>query len=504
MAGTACAPPSTWVPPPLPDGPFPWGIASGDPMADRTVLWTRLRPPAGGAPGDVTWEVAADEAFSDIAGSGVTTAEGASDHTVKVEASGLDPGRPWFYRFTHQGVTSAVGRTITAPAPGDSPSSLKLAFASCQMFTEGYFSAYRHIVAEGVDAVLHLGDYVYEYGSNSEEYGYRRLRTDLVDHPKNVDEFRHKYRLAPTDPDLVEAHRVLPFITIWDDHEIYDDYDRDVDPVLRAAGYQAWFEYMPVVPPAHDATRVDRSLRWGDLADLYVLDLAQYREVEAPAPFNSLDPHGRGAHAAGRTLIGDEQRSRVKSWLSDSDATWRVVGNPQMLQHLRLVDFDEPWMRQLDPNIPRNAGLYLNGTQWDGYQAERDELLRHWETEAPQDNIVLTGDIHSWWVGNVHRDIDAESPTPIAAEFVGGSITSPSFESYLNTTLPLLNGLVRDVAGRLEYVNLFDHGYGVIEVTPTHTSVMFRRVDIEDPAAGVETLAEFRVDRGSPKIHSIT
>jgi alkaline phosphatase D len=174
-----------------------------------------------------------------------------------------------------------------------------------------------------------------------------------------------------------------------------------------------------------------------------------------------------------------------------------------MLQTLRLVDFDEPWIRQLDPNIPRNAGLYLNGTQWDGYQAERDEILSHWESVAPDDNLVLTGDIHSWWVGNVVRDVDDPASKKIAAEFVGGSVTSPSFENYLNTTVPLLNGVLRDVAGRLEYVNLFDHGYGVIEITPTDASVKFRAVDVEDPAAGVETLAEFRVERGSPVINRV-
>ena len=470
-------------------------------MADRAVLWTRLRPPADLGTRTIGWEVAADEQFTDVAAAGDAVASAAADHTVKIAVDGLDPDRHWFYRFTYEDASSATGRARTAPAPGTSPERLRLGVASCQMFTEGYFTAYRHMLDDDLDAVMHLGDYVYEYGSQSEEYGYRRLRTDLVDHPQTVDEFRHKYRLARTDPDLVEAHRMLPFISIWDDHEIYDDYNRDVDPTLRSNGYQAWFEYQPYVPPTTAPTQVDRALRWGDLADIYMLDLAQYREVEAPEFFNSLDPHGRDAHREGRTLIGYDQLARTKQWMADSDAAWRVLGNPQMLQTLRLIDFDEPWIRALDPNIPRNAGLYLNGTQWDGYQAERDELIRHWEQTAPTDNIVLTGDIHSWWVGNVRRDVDDPDSHLIAAEFVGGSVTSPSFDSYLRREVPLLNDLVRDVASRLEYVNLFDHGYGVVEITPTAVHVSFRGVDIEDPAAGVETLAEFRVDRGSPVIH---
>lgn len=500
----ACAPVrQPWVPAPLPAGPFLAGVASGDPLPARVTLWTRIVPPPGGAPVDLTWQVAADEAFTDLAASGSATATEDSDFAVTVGVNGLDPNRVWFYRFGVDGTWSPTGRTRTAPAPGSSPDRLRLAFLSCQMFSEGYFTAYRHVLDDDVDLVLHLGDYIYEYGTDNPEYGLNRFRTDPVDQPQTLEEFRSKYRLYRTDPDLRAAHQQLPFVAIWDDHEVYDDYDRDVDPSRRDAAYRAWFDHMPHLPHPEEPTRLYRSLRWGDLAELFLIDMAQYREREVPAPFVSLLPDGRMAHQESRTLVGDAQREWLKSSVAESDATWRVLGNPQMLQPLRIVDLDEPWIRELVPDLPTNAGVYLNGTQWDGYQAERREILGHWVDRGVVDNIVLTGDIHSWWVGGVPLDMDDPGSPVVAAEFVGGSVTSPSFDYYTTTRIPLLNDAVRRIAGSFEFANLFDHGYGICEITSDAVSVDFRRVDILDPAAGVETFARFRVDRGSPTIHRV-
>ena len=476
------------------------GVASGDPRPTGATIWTRAVPPTGTGPVQLSWEVAADEGFSDVAATGTVTATAEGDHTATVAVDGLDPDRHWYYRFRAGSQTSPTGRTRTAPAEGSSPERLRIAFVSCQMFSEGHFTAYRHLLAEDVDLMLHLGDYIYEYGSDSEEYGYHRLRTDPVDHPTDLGGYRSKYRLYRTDPDLRAAHQLLPMAAMWDDHEVYDDYDRFVDPDQRAAAYRAWFEHMPHLPDPTDPSRLHRRLAWGDLADLVLIDLAQYRDTEAPAPFVSTTTEGSVAHDSDRTLLGATQREWLKSTMAASKARWRVLGNPQMLQPLRLVDLDNEITRFVDPDLPPNAGLYLNGTQWDGYQAERRDILSHLVEHGVGDNVVLTGDIHSWWVGGVPLDIDDPNTPTVAAEFVGGSITSPSFEQMLNARIPELNSLVRDVAGDLEFVNLFDHGYGVCEITRDAVEVAFRRVDILDPGAGVETMATFSVQRGSPSI----
>ncbi|MFV0316009.1 MAG: alkaline phosphatase D family protein [Microthrixaceae bacterium] len=482
------------------DGPFKAGVASGDPRPSAATIWTRVVPPTGTGPLEVSWTVAADPGLTDVAAAGTATATAGDDHGVHVEVTDLDPDRHWYYRFSVDGEDSPVGRTRTAPAPGSSPERLRLAFLSCQMFSEGYFNTYRHLLDEDVDLMLHLGDYIYEYGSEG-EYGYHRLRTDPVDHPTTLEGFRSKYRLYRTDPDLRAAHQQLPMVAMWDDHEVYDDYDRNVDPVVRSNAYRAWFEHMPHVPAdPTDPTRLYRHLGWGDLADLVLIDLAQYRQPEAPAPFLSTTPEGAVAHEPGRSILGDAQRAWLTSTMAQSKARWRILGNPQMISPLRMVDVDTPELRTLFPDLPRNAGVYLNGTQWDGYQSERRQILESLVTDDVRDNIVLTGDIHSWWVSEVPLDMDDPASPVVASEFVGGSVTSPSFEDMVKGTYPPLSDLVRQIAGTFEYVNLFDHGYGIAEITRDSVEVSFRKVDIVDPGAGVETLARFSVQRGSPTI----
>ncbi|MGB6057389.1 MAG: alkaline phosphatase D family protein [Microthrixaceae bacterium] len=500
-SATGCASrPVPAKPLPLPPGAFPWGVMSGDPRPNSLTLWTRVRPAAARSldtgPVEVSWQVAADPDFSDVAAAGSTTTDASVDHSVKVAVGDLDPDRKWHYRFMVGDATSPHGMARTAPRVDSSPERLRIAFLSCQMYSEGYFAAYRHLLDDDVDLVLHLGDYIYEYSTSSKKYGLKRLRADPVDQPRTIEAFRSKYRLYRTDPDLVECHRRLPFVAIWDDHEVYDDYNRDVDPEVRAAAYRAWFENMPFQAPADDPHRVHRSLRWGDLVDMYLMDVSQYREPEAPSPFMSTTGSGSLAHESERSLLGARQRKEVRNWFSDSDAAWRVLGNPQMLKQLRLADLDSPALRRINPDLPRNAGLYLNGTQWDGYQWERRQLLDHIVDVNPFDNIVLSGDIHSWWAGTVRQDIDDSESPGVAAEFVGGSVTSPGFDYYTATRLPFLNQPIMRTLGDFEYVNLFDHGYGICEITRDSTTVDFRRVDIEDPGAGVESIATFTVERG--------
>lgn len=503
-AVAGCAPrPEPVGPPPLGSGPFPWGVMSGDPRPNGTVLWTRLNAASLSGIQNVEWQVAADEQFSDLAASGIVSTDASRDHTVKVAVGDLDPNCRWYYRFLFDGEPSSTGIARTSPAVGADIDRLRIAFVSCQMYSEGYYAAYRHILDEDVDFVVHLGDYIYEYGTASEEYGLKKLRIDPVDQPTTLAGYRSKYRLVRRDSDIVECHRQLPLVPIWDDHEVFDDYDRTVDPARRAAAYQAWFENMPFLAPADDPTRVHRQLQWGSLVDMYLMDLAQYRDPEAPAPFVSLSDAGKVAHDDGRTLLGSAQLDSVRNWITNSAASWRVLGNPQMIKPMRLLDLDTPELRAIDPKLPRNAGLYLNGTQWDGYQWERRQVLDHLASANPENNIILTGDIHSWWAGTVQTDIDDPNSPHVAAEFVGSSVTSPGFDCYTGVNIPYASEAVQGALGSFDYVNLFDHGYGVCEVTQDSTRVDFRKVDIDDPGAGVETLVSFRVERGDHRLNRI-
>ena len=496
--------------PPEPATPswiYDCGVASGDPLPRAVTIWTRTVPAPATTSTQVRWELSKSLDFATVLRSGSVRTDASRDHTVMVKVGNLDPDTWYYYRFRTRGEYSPVGRTRTAPAVGARPQRLRFAVASCQMYSEGYYNAYRAMAGEDIDFLLHLGDYIYEYGSASSEYGYHRKRPDPVDHPKTKDEFRAKYKLYRSDRDLQWFHQNFPMIAMWDDHEIFDDYDKFVDPAIRDAGYAAWFEYMPYFAPAAEPNRLYRKLTWGKLVDLLMIDLAQYRDPEIPEFSWNVWYPGRAISGTGRSILGDAQKAWLKQQLVASTATWRVWGNPQMLAPLRIIDLEHDIFRWMWPWLPPNAGLYLNGTQWDGYQVERKEIL---EVLADPDhlvrnNIVLTGDIHSWWVVPVKTDVDDDYAPVVAHEFVMGSVTSPSLEDKLKTTNPLWSSIVQLMAdGSWTYINLFDHGYGLVEVTPTETTVEFKKVDILTPDnPATTTLAKFRVRKDGWKIETV-
>jgi alkaline phosphatase D len=400
--------------------PFRLGVASGDPTASGVVLWTRLVPelfvPGGGMPPSrvpVEWQVAADERFRRVVARGSAWALPELAHSVHVEVDGLVPDREWFYRFRYRHDVSPVGRTRTAPVFGNG--SLAFAFASCQDWSSGYYPSYQHMSEEDLDLVLHLGDYVYEGGIPADG-GYRRTSTPdvLRAAPKDLERWRMQYALFKSDPDLQRAHARFPWAVTWDDHEVKNDYANtqqehagDITD-LRAAAYQAWYEHQPVRRPVSTtAPRIYRRLKWGRLAQIDLVDGRQYRTVppcgwgEADACAPAYDPKV--------TMLGFPQEKWLYDGLAASSARWNILGSNVMVGRL---DHDGA------------SGNRLWHDAWDGFPAARNRLTDAWVQHRVSNPVVVTGDWHSTFVNDIHRDFDKPSSPVVASEIVGTSISS--------------------------------------------------------------------------------
>lgn len=474
-----CTPPA-----PVAPGVFNTGVASGLHSATEAVLWTRVELANAPAVGAVDWEVATSPTFGSIVATGAAPVSVASDGCVKVLVGGLQPDTSYWFRFTGGGATSPTGRCRTLPLHGASPSELSLAFCSCQSYGNGYYGAWRDIAAQDLDAVVFLGDYIYE------SYLVQLLRSVRPEPTAEVDtleEYRAKYRLYRSDADLQAAHAAHPLVPIWDDHEIVNDYDRLIfaeDPVRAQAAYQAWFEYMPVWPT--DGTRIHRNLRWGDLADLFLLDGRQYRDQHLGTSLLGilgLSVMTQDLQAPGRSLLGADQRQWFLDGLDAAQADgvrWKLVGNPVMIAPIRLVDLDTPELSALDPDLPTHAGLYLGTDSWDGFGWERDLILSHIRDAGVADVAFLTGDQHSFLAAPLTADFDDPSQQPVAYEYTGGSITSPSGI----TENALAGGL-----GSYPTQPPFDHmeirrnGYGSVRLSPSEMEVTFHELLPTTPAA---------------------
>jgi len=475
--------------------PFTLGVASGDPAPGGVVLWTRLAPaplladggmPAHGVP--VDWQVAADPGLARVVRSGTVLAQPAWAHTVHVEVDGLAPARTYWYRFRAGGEVSPVGRTRTLPAPTASPARLALAVVSCQHFEHGYYTAYRHLAEEDLDLVLHLGDYLYETAPAE-----GRPRRHAGPAPTDLAGYRRRHAQYRTDPDLQAAHAAVPFVLTWDDHEVQNDYAGDqserFDPPAafrrrRAAAYRAYWEHLPLrrrSRPRGPAARLYRRLRFGDLAELNVLDTRQYRD-DQPCDRNGV---GRAQVVAGcrerldpgRTLLGTQQRRWLLAGLDRSGARWNVIA-----QQLLMAELD------LQPG----PGLAYNSDGWDGYAADRARILRFLAARRPSNPVVLGGDQHSFWVNDLALDNHQPGAATLASEFVGTSISSsgPPYE-------PLRACLADN-----PHVRFFDsrwRGYLRCLVDYRGWRTDLRVVStVQWPVASVQTLASFVVPDGRP------
>lgn len=471
-SGVACAPT------PTPPGVFTVGVASGLHSPTQAVLWTRVELANTPTTTSIGWELATTPSFASVVSSGVAAVSPAADGCVKVLAESLQPDTSYWFRFTGGGATSTVGRARTMPLAGATPESMKLAFCSCQSFASGYYGAWRDIAARDLDAVLFLGDYIYESVAIQL---LRKVRDEPIDTIETLEGYRSKYRLYRSDADLQAAHAAHPLLPIWDDHEIVNDYDKTVftnEAGRAAAAYQAWFEYMPVWPT--NGTQIYRNLRWGNLADLFLLDGRQYRDEHLGTSLLGilgLNVMSNELQAPGRSLLGATQRQ----WLLDGldtaqadDVRWKLIGNPVMMAPIRLTDLDTPEFRALDPNLPKHAGVYLGTDSWDGFGWERDLVLSHIGNAGVSNVSFLAGDQHSFFGVPLSTDFDDPAAPDVAYEYTGGSISSPSGI----TENAIAGGLgTFPTSPGFDYMEIRNSGFGVVEASPSEMSVTFHELD---------------------------
>ena len=412
--------------------PFTLGVASGDPTDTGVVLWTRLAPRPldefGGMTGEnveVRWELADDEGMKTVLKTGTVVATPQLGHSVHVEVEGLKPDRWYFYRFQCGGATSPVGRTRTTPERSSTPEKLKFAFASCQHYEQGLFTAYEHMAKDDLDLVFHLGDYIYEYPNRETAKVVRKHVGPKDGKIKTLEDYRNRHAQYRTDPHLQKTHNRFPWVVTWDDHEFDNNYANDIqeeqpkgkmkaDPATfleqRANAYQAYYEMMPLrkgcVPNGPDL-KLYRSIAFGRLAEFQVLDTRQYR-TDQPNGDKSSELNEDALNPK-NTILGTKQAAWLRSALLKSSSTWNVLAQ-QVMMGMADLAAGEPKKYSMD--------------QWPGYAHERMKLMQWIADRKVSNPVVLTGDIHSNWVNDLRVD-DRKLDTPVvAAEFVGTSITS--------------------------------------------------------------------------------
>ncbi|GAB3038849.1 phosphodiesterase/alkaline phosphatase D [Nocardioides flavus (ex Wang et al. 2016)] len=512
---------------------FQHGIASGDPLPRRVVLWTRVTPTAAATPGSgrgprvtVTWEVATDRRFRDVVRRGRVRTGPARDHTVKVDATRLRPDTAYFYRFTCRGETSPVGRTRTAPARNATPAGLRFGVVSCANLQAGWFSAYRHLASrDDLDAVIHLGDYLYEYAPG--EYGHGQQNADIRPHVParemvTLADYRQRHAQYKSDPDLRALHARHPFIVTWDDHEITNDAWRDgaenhqadegTYAARRAAAHRAYDEWMPVrmsgTVATGDGTRLFRTLRFGALAELSMLDLRTHRDQQASTPAPSPVPSPAGG--ADGTITGRAQMDWLKRRLRRGGPQWKLVGNPVMIAPVTFAqlphDLVDP-VNDVTGLLPRDGAPY-NVDQWDGYTADRRELFEHIRDQGLRDVVFLTGDIHSGWACDLPYDA-ATYPLGDSAgvELVCTSVTSNNLKDITGTpprTSSLaVEAVIQTNNRHVKYLNFDDHGYSVLDVTPERVQMDWYVIsDRTDPRARSSWTASWATRSGTNTVQA--
>lgn len=503
-----------WDGPSFSGNPFTLGIASGEPAPDGFVIWTRLAPEplavGGGMPAgavDVRWQVAADEGMTKVVSEGSATADPGWAHAVHVEVGGLEPDRWYWYRFQAGAEISPVGRARTAPAAGAAHDAFRFAFASCQNWADGFYVAHRDIAAQDLDLVVFLGDYIYEKGVS--DLGGARCVTvprEVRTAPRTLDQYRLRYGLYKSDPDLQAAHARCPWVVTWDDHEVENDYAGDVpNPMYpteeflqrRAAAYQAYYEHMPLrqaARPTGPALPLYRRLSFGDLIALNVLDTRQYRSHQHLSC--SADEHlHNGGYCApaldpSRTMLGAEQKAWLLDGLAAATTRWNVLA-----QQVPMAQHDS----QSGPGVLFGGDI---GDKWDGYAYERDELLAamaEMSRARPLNPIVITGDVHDNRVNLLKTDWNSfADASAVAMEFVGTSITSEG-----DRPLSRDGGFTTRCGPTPDnpHQRFFDNhrGYVRCTVTPEQWQTEFRVAPtVEDPDAPTTTLTTFVLERGRP------
>ena len=485
--------------------PFRLGVASGSPLPNAVVLWTRIvaapgsgEPPAPG-PLAVQWEMADDQAFQRIVAKGSAMALPELAHSVHVDVTGLRPDRWYWYRFMLGDAVSPVARTRTAPASDALPGRLRLAYASCQHWEFGEYAAHRHIAESAPDLIAFLGDYIYEWGPYDAAHPASPRRSD---ESLTLADYRARYAQYKADPHLQAAHHAAPWIVTWDDHEVANDYadDRDgtLDPafmVRRAAAYQAFYEHMPVrLNPLPDGDlryahmRIHERYDWGRLARFHVLDDRQYRSHQAcPRPgrggSTSVDSACAERLQPQRTMLGAAQEAWLAQGLASSTARWNVLAQQTLMAQCSQT-----------PVTGEGTGRYWTDG-WDGYPVARNRLLETIARHRPANPLVISGDVHTFYASELRRDFNrppsAANPV-LATEFCGTSVTSNSRPQVRTEQYLAMNPHIR-------YGRSDRRGFVLMDITPRSSTVLFQGLDdVKRASSGVSTLAGFTVMDGRP------
>jgi alkaline phosphatase D len=515
---------------------FNHGIASGDPLTDAIILWTRVTPSTEGEI-TVSWEIATDQAFTQLVSTGNTTTSSARDYTVKVDAIGLAANTTYYYRFISNGTTSSIGTTKTLP--DGSPDSVKLAVLSCANYPAGFFNVYNLAAQqEDLDAVLHLGDYIYEYGrgeyasDNAEAIDRQVLpATELL----SLSDYRTRYAQYRSDPDLQLLHSKVPFITVWDDHEVADDTWREGAgnhnegegsfEERKLGALQAYFEWLPIRPlNAGNNTEIYRQFSFGDLVDLYMLDtriLARDQQLSYADYFDGgvvFDEatFNQDLYETERTMLGAEQLQWLEDSVSVNTGRWQLLGQQVLMGEMKLpgalalntmstTDYAELGTLALlaarievsDPTITADEQAYYDANAdkltpdvlnllsfpelpynldaWDGYATERDKVLAIFN-DASKNLVVVAGDTHNAWA----NELSNSDGTIVGVEFATASISSPGLEYYLGISDDAIesteDGFVDLIKG-LKYSNAKDRGFITLTFTQDKVESQWHYVD---------------------------
>lgn len=522
---------------------FRHGVASGDPGPDRVILWTRVEPESDAMADSVSvrFEVSTDDDFSSLSASGEGSTSVQVDHTLKVDVQGLEPGTTYYYRFIVDDGASVVGKTKTLPA--GAIDDVRFAVVSCSNYPAGYFHVYREIAHAELDAVLHLGDYLYEYGVA----GYASERaaemgrvveptTELL----SLGDYRTRYALYRRDVDLQDCHAAHPFIAVWDDHEVtndaytdgaenHDEGEGDFDE-RKAQALQAYFEWMPIRPPVDGSEEIIyRRFRYGDLVDLLMLDTRLIGRNQQLSLLSFVTPDGTGLDLAAarsaiddpeRTLLGSEQKQWLLEQLAESDTRWQVLGQQVLMGRYELpaalllalnpdsTDADAvragtetaldavtaknkaPNERTEEEQLLLASSLPYNLDAWDGYASERDEVLQA-ALDGGKKLIVLSGDTHNAWASQLTTRDGAVA----GAELAAPSVSSPGLEGVLGAgAAGLFQGIVTTLVDDLRYADLSQRGF---------LRVTFGKEGVEASFEYVSTVQELEYERESATLASV-
>ncbi|HVX61214.1 MAG TPA: alkaline phosphatase D family protein [Pirellulales bacterium] len=469
--------------------PFSLGVAAGDPAPDGFVIWTRLAPKpleGGGMPPEaveVDWQVAEDEQMTKVVRSGKTVATPDWGHSVHVEVAGLRPDRWYFYQFRAGGEISPVGRSRTFPAADALADRLRFAFASCQHYEYGHFTAYEHMCDEELDFVVHLGDYIYE--GKASEKKVRKHNSPEID---SVEDYRNRHALYKSDAALQAAHQQFPWLVAWDDHEFDNNYANDVSEqpdvapeeflLRRARAYQVYYEHMPLRRtslPHGPEMPIYRRVPFGRRAEFFVLDTRQYR-TDQPCGDGRKEPC-EAVYDPQATLLGDRQEQWLVGGLTDSAGRWNVLAQQVM-------------MARVDRGPGDKTAYSMD--QWPGYEVCRRRLLKSIHDCGVSNPLVLTGDIHSNWANDLIADFDDLDSQVVASEFVGTSITSGGD----GTDAPKY---LADMLGENPFVKFHNtqRGYVACELTPAVCRADYRVVEyVTRPGSPIATRASFVIEDG--------